>query len=612
MKRSIVGLLVLMILGCVSYSFYLIFQNYTLARSPEQKVIIAYNSAYMKDAGFIMDAYKSVLEEEGVPYEATDITNLITTPAKVLSQTKPGIIFPDGLVKSMPEGTIPWLREYLNHGGNIFVSCDAGIQSSKGYFLEKAMLSDIAGINYITYATLGEKAFTYGNIRFSSEKESAFFQMPPGKTNEDNILTGYTYGALSYPVAVTELLKDRHETEVLAWAVTEQGEEFPAVTMKRHAKGNVLYVDLPLGYLKAYASDDMLLRSFIRTFLFKVVKVPHLLNTDGGTGVLVVNWHIDSSVEWTEIPDAIERNYLRKDLKYSIHVTAGDFLNEEGDGLGFDACGRGKDIAGLLLPYGEIGSHGGWAHNWFADNLENNRLSEEEITLYIEKNKTCLEELASYPLLEYSAPKGVYPQPVNTEILERLGFNSYYYTGDMGATPNRAFYNGKMVSEQVIAFPVQSLRKSASLYEMKQTGIPEEEVQEWLTGIVDYVIENRTTRLFYSHIYDIDNYPQALGMFLEYAAQKQAQGGLNVTSMSEIAAFLQRFLKTQYSFQETGGKLSITLKNESGLKNITVAVPRNRYVAEKDIAAAVTQDDDYYYFMVNEDVKEEIIIFDCI
>lgn len=129
-----------------------------------------------------------------------------------------------------------------------------------------------------------------------------------------------------------------------------------------------MYVNLPLGYLKSYA-DDFPLRTFLRTFLFKVVKIPHLVNVPYGTGGLVVNWHVDSSIDWKSIPYMIENNYLRKGIEYSIDITAGDFRDKPGDGLGFDACGKGKDLVRKLAEFGIIGSHGGWGHNFFSNNI---------------------------------------------------------------------------------------------------------------------------------------------------------------------------------------------------------------------------------------------------
>jgi hypothetical protein len=53
--------------------------------------------------------------------------------------------------------------------------------------------------------------------------------------------------------------------------------------------------------------------------------------------------------------------------------------------------------------------------------------------------------------------------------------------------------------------------------------------------------------------------------------------------------------------------LLLTLKNKTGLKGITVAIPRNKYKAGENINVSMTEDKNYYYLTVNEDVKEKTI-----
>jgi hypothetical protein len=610
MKKLAFSILTLVIIGCGSYNIYFFYQNRELSNSTRYRVLIAYNKAYLESHGCVLEAYKSVLMEEGVPWEAVEICSLAATAAKKLAQTKPVIIFPDGLLQSMPEGMQAWSKDYLKNGGNLAIIYDAGVRTPKGYFSERALLADIVGINYITFSKLREEAYTTGCIRFDSKEDSEFFELPSGKISDRVLLSGYIYGNLNYSIARTEFLESIPKENIFAYAVTTEGDRYPAVVLKKWGKGNVLYVNLPIGYLKAY-SDDLPLRSFMRTLLFRIVKIPHLLNTNGGKGGLVINWHIDSNIEWASIPEAIKNNVLNNDLHYSIHITAGNYLNKQGDGLGFDACGKGRDSAQRLLPFGTIGSHGGWAHNWFSNNLEKGNLSAHDIELYIKKNKACLESITGYPLLEYSAPNGVHPQPIVTEILEKLGFSSYYYTGDCGSAPNRTFYDGKMVSAHIIAFPVMPFGKSASLFEMKKNGLSERDMQQWLFALVDYTIQHRVTRLFYSHLHDISYYPEAMRNFLRYIQTKQSEGTLQIEAMSTFASFFQTFLKTELSCQLERNKLSIILKNEAGLKGLTVAVPRHKYRIETEASMSKMGDDNYYYLRVNEDVKEKRIILNC-
>jgi len=54
--------------------------------------------------------------------------------------------------------------------------------------------------------------------------------------------------------------------------------------------------------------------------------------------------------------------------------------------------------------------------------------------------------------------------------------------------------------------------RAASLYEMYLLDKRNErEVREWLLTILSYVAQNRTTRLVYSHPYNIELYPGLYG-----------------------------------------------------------------------------------------------------
>jgi hypothetical protein len=607
MRKIFITILILLIAGYCLYSGYLMYRNHQLLNSKNQRILLAYNKSSLGNSAYILKAYESVLTEEGIPFEKVEVHLLMKLAANKIARNNSTVIFPDGLVQHVPEELNNWVKEYLNNSGNIAVIYDAGTKTPRGYYLEKAAFSDITGINYITYNKFRTAAYAVGSLQFDSVKKAEYFQIPPGKIDDDLRLTGYLYGKLTYPVARCEYIRPIPEKSIFASVETPEGKRYPAIVLTQYGNGNVLYVNLQLGRLKAN-SDDLLLRTILRTFLFKTLKTPHLVNTNRGKGGLVINWHADSKMEWSVITRLIKNKNFNSDLRYSIHIAAGDFLDSIGDQAGFDACGQGKSFAQMLLPLGNIGSHGGWAHNWFAEKLKKNRLWAYEIRRYIKKNKNCLGTIIGYNVLEYSAPLGVHPQPVTTKVLENVGFNSYSYMGDAGSAPNRTFADGKMVSEKVIAFPVLPNGKYASLYEMKKAEIAEDDVQKWLKDLVDYVVEKRTTRLFQSQINDIFNYPKAVRNFLQYAKLKQARGELQIQPMSEIADFFLRFVKTQYTFRHHENDLSILLRNEEGLYGITVAIPRHIYRVGAMRNMTKAEDKDYYYLTVQEDVKEKIIL----
>ena len=298
-------------------------------------------------------------------------------------------------------------------------------------------------------------------------------------------------------------------------------------------------------------------------------------------------------------------NIFNKKLKYSIDITAGTFNDKPGDGHGFDACGKGKKIVRQIMPYGEIGSHGGWGHNWFAKNMEENKFSIEKIEKYIRMNNDCLSSVMGRPIREYSAPVGIHP-PTVTKILEDMKIKAYYYTGDTGSAPNRTFLNGKMVSDKVIAFPVTPFGKDASFYEMHKAGRSKKEMRSWLYSMADYAEKNRVIRLMYSHIYDVRNeYPKVVKDFLNHLIKRQDTGRLNVNTMVYFAEFIERFLKTSSEFKIKKDSLSIEVKNKDSLKDIFMAVPINKFIKPKDY---FSKDENYYYIEL-KDKKNEHFFF---
>ncbi|MBI5042514.1 MAG: hypothetical protein HZC10_01490, partial [Nitrospirae bacterium] len=354
---------------------------------------------------YILKAYESLFEEEGVPYEKMSSTVLISLKVDEIVKSRPVIIFPDNVAQILLYDTKLWIKDYLQKGGNVAVIYDAGVKDKRGRYLKEAGLSDIVGVNYILYSKLLEDSYTIGNIKFKDSHNLDYFQFPIGKFEDGLLLSGYSYGVLEYPIARNEIKGIQNKKSIYAYAVAADGKQYPAIVLTDHGKGKALYVNMPLGYLKGQ-SDDLPMRAILRTFLFKVAKIPHLLNAPYGKGGLIVNWHIDSNADMEGTVFMLKNGYYRKDIEYSIHITAGDFKDRPGDNLGFDACGKGRALVQSLTNYGVIGSHGGWAHDWFANNLEANRLTKNDMIKYVNKNNICLENIIKKKVIEYSAPKG--------------------------------------------------------------------------------------------------------------------------------------------------------------------------------------------------------------
>ncbi len=572
--------------------------NISTNRENNQKsinVLLVYFSLNLDKKGIsVLNAYKSVLKEEGIPFKIIDVVELLNKNPKEIIKFVPAVILPDRITTSMPEDVKYWFADYVKSGGNIFVVYDAGVKDINNLYREKPLFTHITGVNYCLYKKFRDRAYSLGKFRFKREILKNL-DIPPGKTI-NNFLSGYKYGILTYPVALNKI--EAENINVLATVVVGN-KQYVGVALRDFGKGHSFYVNLPLGFLKAN-SDDLPLRAMLRFFLHEVAVVPYIVNVPDNKGGLVINWHIDSSLDWKSIPMMIKKGYYSKHLTYSSHVTAGDFLEKPGDGLGFDACGKGKKYLKMLKPYGITGSHGGWAHNWFARKLKNGEFTREEIKRYIKINNECLEKVLNYKIVEYSAPIGVFPQPVSAQILEELGMVAYYYTGDSGSFPNKTFFNGKKVSDKLYAFPVMVNGKNASFYEMWKSGMKEEDVQKWLYSVVDFVVNRRTIRLIYSHPYDIPLYPKAIRNFIRYAEKKVIEKELYVIPMYAFYSYLNRFSKTVFAFVYRGDRLEILLENREGLNNIPIAIPKNLC----RLKSYDMEDKHYYYFIIKESIKK--------
>jgi hypothetical protein len=570
-------------------------QLFVTGSSTSVQVGLVYDAATPAERTFIRDAYQSVLEEEGVPHEWVSTSDILLRDGAETARRYVALIFPDGVAQQLPTGILDRTRDYLRAGGHIAVVFDAGTRESSGAFRSGGLLTELVGVEYLRYATLREGSYRHGNVRFTDARTATRWRVPSGKLQDGQLLTGYAYGALVYPMAAAEIV--RPDVEAFA---TDQGA--PVLSVRRHGEGQALWVNLPLGYLKAY-SDDFPLRQVLRTFLHDIVTMPYLVPSPRGVGGLVINWHLDSDLEKEGIPILFRFGLIRPDLRADFHVTAGPDRDRPGDGLGLDACGRGEHLLRQLLPYGGVGSHGGWAHNWFAEGLEAGRFSASEIEELIRRNNECLARVTGGPIRAYGSPAGVHPQPVTTRALERLGMLAYYYTGDSGSSPNRTFFDGKMVSPKVWAFPVTPNGPDASVAEMIEAGLSEADIEAWLEGLLDYTVTERSIRLMYSHGYDMRN-PVSRAPFQRFvarAASLQARGLLVVDTMVAFAEFLDRFLKTEYSFAHVDGQLVVSLANPAGLQGIAFAVPAGWVAAEFPVPAGLTRTTDprgYHVFAV--------------
>ena len=161
MKKWFLIIAAFVIAGYAAYGLHLIYSENLPINADKYRVLIVFNRADQRKAPYDIDAYQSVLTEEGVPWEAVEIVKLIKTPVKQMAKNVPAIIFPDFLLQHMPEETIELVKDYLNNGGILAVIYDVGVKKgrSDNSYREQALLSDIVGVDYMTFNQYKGKSY---------------------------------------------------------------------------------------------------------------------------------------------------------------------------------------------------------------------------------------------------------------------------------------------------------------------------------------------------------------------------------------------------------------------------------------------------------------------
>jgi hypothetical protein len=629
-RRNVVLLAALIVFVAIVVRSY---QLRAIAVQTGIRVALVFTAQDLRPGDEIRAAYTESFRENGIPFEWVASTDLSLFGADALHRMYAAIVFPDRIDSRLPEETILELNRYAAQGGLVAIVSDAGSRTADGSYRPSSLLTTVSGVDTMQYDALQSGAFASGPMHFTNAAAARRWHVPAGKLI-DGQLSGYQYGPLTYPFA--------RATVVGADVVVDAANgATPMISRRRVGRGEVAYIALPLGYLRGYS--DAFPMTLLTAFLASQNTLPHLVAAPDGIGQLIVNLHIDSSVEFMGIPSLKRRGLLRHSVPMEFDVTAGPDLDRLGDGLGFDACGGGPGRADLqvLMQYGAIGSHGGWAHNLFARNLERGRYSWAQVRDLVDRNDRCVESVTGKPVRSYAAPVGVHPQPAMTHVLDDLGIVGYYYTGDTGGPVVRPFYDGKLVSDRSWAFPVMPDGRVASIGEMRDANVPEPPVERWLDQTAAYAVERHGIFLVYSHSYDLlpaqyvaayflaesrgvalrDNrvydvapapYADAFGHFLDRVETLERAGRLRTGDMATAAAFMDRFVATSSSFVKTPEGVEVRLHNAAGLHAVAFALPAAWLSAGAPPPAGVRRtstDDGYTIFAVKNDPRDIDITF---
>ena len=529
------------------------------------RVALVYSPGAGGDAQRIRTAYAETLLESGIPFDWLASTDLALFDGEQLSDSYAAIVFPDAINRRVSEDAVAELTSFAALGGSVAIVGDAGSRTADGLYRPDSLFTEVSGVDSIEFRALHAQAFGAGHVHFTTSKTASRWSVPSGKMDAGD-LSGYGYGPLRYPYSKATVTDDRVRVDAAE-------STSPMLAVLNVQRGRVAYVGLPLGYLRNY-SDAFPMKMLV-SYLTRSGEMPHLVASPDGVGNLVINMHIDSSIEFEGIPNLQKHRLLRHDVPMEFDVTAGPDRDVLGDGLGFDACGLGKPYLHTLMKYGRIGSHGGWAHNKFAADIMAHRITPDQVRGLVDRNDRCLASVTGVPVRSFAAPEGVHPQPMMTNELEKLGIVGYYYTGDTGSPVERPFFNGELVSSKVWAFPIMPLGNVASVGEMRRDHISPRAVERWMDDTAEYAADQRGIYLLYSHSYDFlaSPYADAMSKFLDHVEVMERAGRLRTTNMVDAATFMNRFVLTTSSFTRSADGVHVRLYNAQGLHSIAFAVP---------------------------------------
>ena len=575
-----------------------------------------------------------------------------------------GLILPDQLHVIADNALLKSIRDYTQAGGNTMLVYDFGTLTLDSnlkpiYPIPKSRLSDLAGVNYALYDTLREKSIATGSV---AAKRSTLreLQVPPGKSspyiapsdiangtatlaNQDSIgsaslikpadvlslnnaqttryepinspaetneplesYSGYLLGNLIYPSFVT------HGT-FTGTALAVSAEAGLVAGLQKVGQGQVLFVNLPLTYMKVARTDGLLMHGFLRYFAHNILQMAHLSAVPNAVAGLTLNWHLDSF--FAQQPTLnLEKLGVFDEGPFSIHMTTGPDAVTTGDGKGWNLNNnqQAQEILQRFAKKGHaIGSHGGWNHDYYGLNASETNAS--KFLPYLEFNTTAIEHAVSYPIRGYlgfesPTPAGLppillpmhqkvkltldqtfgpllreYSPPVGNnplwamDWLEENGVVAAYFAGHTGMGPTRQYREGQLRNRSMWMFPVTPFRRYATFEEFQTSRTPKQATQDWYRSSVDFAIDHNTTRMIYMHPNGANVWPDVLLDLLAYAKAK-GDTQFKWYTMTRLADFMTARQDVQWIEQRDASGLSkFGINHSSSLKEMVWLLPKSRY-----------------------------------
>ncbi len=505
-----------------------------------------------------------------------------------------GLIVPDQVHRIANDALIGALHSYVDRGGKLMLVYDACTLDLNGFFPRlESRLSNLAGVSYALYDKYKKNTMESGQI-WSNKQTMEELEIPPGRyapfttaSEKPGWLQTVSWnGAGAKESSEKKFTLFRYQYNDLKYSFFRTSGEFDGKALleskvglvagyRKHARGSVLFVNLPLGYLKI-RTDGLLLHAFLRYFAGHILRLPYLAGVPDGTGGLVFNWHIDAASALKPMA-ILQQAGIFDQGSFSIHFTAGPDVDKFGDGKGLDVEHNPeaqKWVRYFLRRGDAVGTHGGWIHNYFGAHIADDNQSDFE--RYIMMNTQAMEHASGQRMTEYSAPLGNHPEWV-TRYLEQRGFVAYYFSGDSGMGPTRVYRDRGREGTAIWGFPILHLGTEAALEEMNSDNVPGPLIQNWLIGITDYTANNRVARLFYSHPLGATHYVPVLQNWLQHAQELASEGRFRWYTMTGLANFLNSRRDVKWLLGRSGSKLLLQASHPKSLAHQSWIFPKSEY-----------------------------------
>ena len=397
-------------------------------------------------------------------------------------------------------------------------------------------------------------------------------------------ISGYAYGPLGYFHYVT--------TGTFPGTVYLSSPEHGLVAGQRnYGSGQLLFVNLPLGYFKAIGTDSAPLHGFLGMFARDQVGITTVSTQPRGRGGLIYNWHVDDGDDLT-----VNTKYLLDKTKvlergpFSIHFTAGPDVINFGDsnGINLNNSTLAKELVRTLarqkkdgspdpkskLPAHEIGSHGGWIHDYWG--LMATEANVPDLTPLLAQNFDAIENTIGRKLREYSSPTGNTPAWA-VQWLEQRGVVAMYLVADLGNGMTRSWRNGARLADKLWSSPVTPLGKYATFEEFDEFGITDTVSGQWLLDLQSFAVNHRTNRMFYNHPPGAAGHLKPIKALLKRADRLEDKEQFSWYTMAQLADFSQRRIETRWTTGSSQGGISFTASHPSSLANVTRLLPKSSY-----------------------------------